>query len=153
MKKILIHFFILFFLTSCSKINTFGYGKKKEKNIYEENMVNEYLWKSSYKYLANYSELTSLLEEGVISTNWISPKKNKRVRFKIIVYILGPKLLEDNVSIVAEKQIKTNGEWKKGNLSTAFTTNLKTMIVQKAKDLDPSDYGKMEEDGSFFKIE
>ena len=85
MKKILIHFFILFFLTSCSKINTFGYGKKKEKNIYEENMVNEYLWKSSYKYLANYSELTSLLEEGVISTNWISPKKNKRVRFKIIV--------------------------------------------------------------------
>ena len=126
----------MFILTSnCSKLNFFGFGK--EKNEFDKLKINEYLWIASNKLLKNYTNTQSNLKEGTISTDWFVVKKTPNVRFKILIYILGSDLYEDNIEIFTEKQFNQNGIWKQQQTSGAFNVYLKKIIILNAKSLDP----------------
>ncbi len=135
MKKIIIILFLFILTTSCSKLNFFGFGEKK--NEFDKFKINEYLWIASNELLKNYTNTQSNLKEGTISTDWFTAKKAPNVRFRIIIYILGSDLYEDNIEIFTEKQFNQNGIWKQQQISKAFNANLKKRIILNAKSLDP----------------
>ena len=135
MKKIIIILSLFIFTSSCSKLNFFGFGEKK--NEFDKLKINEYLWIASNELLQNYTNTESNLKEGTISTDWFTVKKNSNVRFKILIYILGSVLYEDNIEIYTEKQSNQNGIWKQQQTSEAFNVYLKKRIILNAKSLDP----------------
>ena len=53
MRKSLVLIALCFFLTNCSTINNFGFGKKKTD--FEKYKINEYLWLSSKNLLTKYN--------------------------------------------------------------------------------------------------
>ena len=120
--------------TSCSKLNVFGFGEKKNK--LEKLKINEYLWIASNNLLKNYTKVQTNLEEGSILTDWIILKKRPNVRFRIKIYILGSNLYEENIEILTEKEFNHNGVWKREKVSESFNINLKEKIVLNAKSLD-----------------
>lgn len=120
--------------TSCSKLNVFGFGEKKNK--FEKLKINEYLWIASNNLLKNYTKVQTNLEEGSILTDWIILKKKPNVRFRIKIYILGSNLYEENIEILTEKEFNHNGVWKREKVSESFNINLKEKIVLNAKSLD-----------------
>ena len=135
MKKIIIIFSLFIFTSSCSKLNFFGFGE--EKNEFDKLKINEYLWIASNELLKNYTNTQSNLKEGTISTDWFTAKKAPNVRFRIIIYILGSDLYEENIEIFTEKQFNQNGIWKQQQTSGAFNTSLKKRIILNATSLDP----------------
>ena len=135
MKKILAFLFISLFLTNCSKLNFFGFGK--EKNLFEKNNISEPLWKSTETILSNYPNVQKDMADGFISTDWIKSKKNPNIRFRITVYILGEDTIEENIEILSDKEKNINGQWVQIQTTNAFNQNLKRIILTKAKDLDP----------------
>ena len=135
MKKIIIILFLFILTSNCSKLNFFGFGK--EKNEFDKLKINEYLWIASNELLKNYTNTQSNLKEGTISTDWFTAKKNSNVRFKILIYILGSDLYEENIEIFTEKQLNQNGIWKQQQTSDAFNVYLKKRIILNAKRLDP----------------
>ena len=134
MKKILIILILFILTTSCSKLNVFGFGEKKNK--FEKLKINEYLWIASNNLLKNYTKVQTNLEEGSILTDWIILKKKPNVRFRIKIYILGSNLYEENIEILTEKEFNHNGVWKRERVSESFNINLKEKIVLNAKSLD-----------------
>ena len=141
MKKLLLLITFLVFVSSCSKLNIFGFGEEKSK--FEKLKINEYLWNSSKNLLNSYSNVNSDLNEGLIFSDWIVSKKNPNVRFRISVYILGSNLIENNVKVVTEKQINKNGEWIKRQTSQGFNDGIKKKIFIDAKNLNPETYEKI----------
>ncbi|MBH71152.1 MAG: hypothetical protein CFH28_00805 [Alphaproteobacteria bacterium MarineAlpha6_Bin6] len=141
MKKLLLLITFLVFISSCSKLNIFGFGEEKSK--FEKLKINEYLWNSSKNLLNSYSNVNSDLNEGLIFSDWIVSKKNPNVRFRISVYILGSNLIENNVKVVTEKQINKNGEWIKRQTSQGFNDGIKKKIFIDAKNLNPETYEKI----------
>ena len=135
MKKILITLILFVLISSCSKLNFFGFGE--EKNKFEKLKINEYLWKSSNNLLSNYTGTISDLKEGSIFTDWIILKKNPNVRFRISIYILGSELIENNIEIFTEKEFNQNGIWKPHAASEAFNASLKKRIISNAKRIEP----------------
>ena len=135
MKKLLLLITFLVFISSCSKLNIFGFGEEKSK--FEKLKINEYLRNSSKNLLNSYSNVNSDLNEGLIFSDWIVSKKNPNVRFRISVYILGSNLIENNVKVVTEKQINKNGEWIKRQTSQGFNDGIKKKIFIDAKNLNP----------------
>ena len=135
MKKVIIILFLFILTSKCSKLSFFGFGK--EKNEFDKLKINEYLWIASNELLKNYTNTQSNLKEGTISTDWFTAKKNSNVRFKILIYILGSVLYEDNIEIYTEKQFNQNGIWKQQQTSEAFNVYLKKRIILNAKSLDP----------------
>ena len=121
------------FLSNCSKLNIFGFGKSK--NEFEKYSVNEPLWKSSLSFLSKYPNVETNLKEGFISTKWIISNKNPNTRFRITIYILGLAFLDENIRIVADKENNVNGQWVKVYMSSSFNNNLKKIIIIKAKRL------------------
>ena len=120
--------------TSCSTLNVFGFGEKKNK--FEKLKINKYLWIASNNLLKNYTKVQTNLEEGSILTDWIILKKKPNVRFRIKIYILGSNLYEENIEILTEKEFNHNGVWKREKVSESFNINLKEKIVLNAKSLD-----------------
>ena len=135
MKKILIIFIFFIFTTSCSKLNFFGFGKKKDE--FKKLNINKSLWIASNGLLNNYPNTKSNLKDGNISTDWIVSKKNPNVRFRISIYILGSKLDADNIEIFTEKEFNQNGIWKQQQASEAFNSSLKKKILSDAKKVNP----------------
>ena len=135
MKKLFTVFFIIFFISSCSKLNIFGFGK--EKSEYEKYKINEFIWKASYQLLSKYPNTRADIKDGIILTDWISTKKNPSSRFRITIYILGSDLYEENIKILTEKEIYKNGSWTRAITNQSFNTNLLKTIMYKAKNLDP----------------
>ena len=133
MKKIFIILISCMFLSNCSKLNIFGFGKSK--NEFEKYSVNEPLWKSSLSFLSKYPNVETNLKEGFISTEWIISNKNPNTRFRITVYILGLEMLDENIRIVADKENNVNGQWVKVYMSSSFNNNLEKVIITKAKRL------------------
>ena len=110
---------------------------EKKKSEFDKLKINEYLWIASNELLKNYTNTQSDLKEGTISTDWIVAKKNPNIRFRILIYILGSDLYEDNIEIFTEKEFNQNGIWKQQQISEAFNVNLKKRIILNAKSLDP----------------
>mgnify|MGYP000106025663 FL=1 len=133
MKKIFIILISCMFLSNCSKLNIFGFGKSK--NEFEKYSVNEPLWKSSLSFLSKYPNVETNLKEGFISTEWIISNKNPNTRFRITIYILGLEMLDENIRIVADKENNVNGQWVKVYMSSSFNNNLEKVIITKAKRL------------------
>ena len=135
MKKILIILTLFILITSCSKLNFFGFGEKKDE--FEKLKINKSLWIASNELFNNYPNTKSNLKEGNISTDWIVLKKNPNVRFRISIYILGYKLDVDNIEIFTEKEFNQNGIWKQQQASEAFNSSLKKKILSDAKKVNP----------------
>jgi len=135
MKKVLIILTLLILTTSCSKLNFFGFGEKKDE--FKKLNINKSLWITSNELLNNYPNTKSNLKDGNISTDWIVSKKNPNVRFRISIYILGSKLDADNIEIFTEKEINKDGIWVQQRASDSFNDNLKNKIISNAKKLDP----------------
>ena len=135
MKKVLIILTLLILTTSCSKLNFFGFGEKKDE--FKKLNINKSLWIASNGLLNNYPNTKSNLKDGNISTDWIVLKKNPNVRFRISIYILGSKLDADNIEIFTEKEFNQNGIWKQQQASEAFNNSLKKKILSDAKKVNP----------------
>ncbi len=135
MKKVLIILTLLILTTSCSKLNFFGFGKKKDE--FKKLNINKSLWIASNGLLNNYPNTKSNLKDGNILTDWIVLKKNPNVRFRISIYILGSKLDADNIEIFTEKEFNQNGIWKQQQASEAFNNSLKKKILSDAKKVNP----------------
>ena len=135
MKKVLIILALLILTTSCSKLNFFGFGKKKDE--FKKLNINKSLWIVSNELLNNYPNTKSNLIDGNISTDWIVSKRNPNVRFRISIYILGFKLDADNIEIFTEKELNQNGIWKQQQASEAFNSSLKKKILSDAKKVNP----------------
>ena len=127
MKKFLILASLCFLFTSCSKLNIFGFGEKKNK--YEKLKINQSLWIATNNVLNSYPNTQSDLKEGNVKTDWIILKNNPNVRFRISVYILGSSLSKENMEIFTEKEINKNGSWQRGKISDVFNKNLKKKII------------------------
>ena len=134
MKKIIIILSLFLLSTSCSKLNVFGFGEKKDK--FAKIGINKSLWVASNNLLNKYEDTTNNLKEGNISTGWIISENNK-VRFRISIYILGSKLDSDNIEIFTEKEFNQNGIWKQEATSEAFNSSLKREILSNAKRVNP----------------
>ena len=132
MKKIIIILTLFLLTTSCSKLNIFGFGEKKDK--FEKLGINKSLWVASNNLLNKYEDTKSNLKEGNIFTGWIESDQNT-VRFRISIYILGSDLIGDNIKIFSEKEFNINGVWKKKQVSEAFNTKLKMKIIKDAESL------------------
>ena len=120
MKKIFIILISCMFLSNCSKLNIFGFGKSK--NEFEKYRVNEPLWKSSLSFLSKYPNVESDLQEGLISTDWIVSAKNPDTRFRIAVYILGSNITHKNIKVITDKEISSRvteleGKFQKNTLN------------------------------------
>mgnify|MGYP001211360622 FL=1 len=134
MKKILIILILFIPIISCSKLNFFGFGEKKNK--FEELKINEYLWKASNDLMKNYPNTETDLKEGNISSGWIITERNPNIRFRILIYILGYELIEENLQIFTEKEFNNKGIWQRQRTSEAFNTNLKIKIMKDAESLE-----------------
>ena len=135
MKKVLIILALLILTTSCSKLNFFGFGEKKDE--FKKLNINKSLWIASNGLLNNYPNTKSNLKDGNISTDWIVSKKNPNVRFRISIYILGSTLDADNIEIFTEKEFNQNGIWQHQQASEAFNSSLKKKILSDAKKVNP----------------
>ena len=135
MKKILIILILFIPVISCSKLNFFGFGEKKDE--FEKLKINKSLWIASNELFNNYPNTKSNLKDGNISTDWIVSKKNPNVRFRISIYILGSKLDADNIEIFTEKEFNQNGIWTQLQASEAFNSSLKNKILSDAKKVNP----------------
>ena len=132
MKKIIIILTLFLITTSCSKLNIFGFGEKKDK--FEKLGINKSLWVASNNLLNKYENTKSNLKEGNILTGWIESSQNT-TRFRISIYIVGSELDVDNVKIFSEKEININGIWQRQQVSDAFNTKLKMKIIKDAESL------------------
>ena len=132
MKKIIIILSLFLLSTSCSKLNVFGFGEKKDK--FAKLGINKSLWVASSNLLNKYEGTTNNLKEGNITTGWIISENNK-VRFRISIYILGSERIGDNIKIFSEKEFNKNGEWQRQQVSYAFNTTLKMKIIKDAESL------------------
>ena len=132
MKKIIIILTLFLLTTSCSKINMFGFGEKKDE--FKKLGINKSLWVASNNLLNKYDDFKSNLKEGNILTGWIESDQNT-VRFRIAIYIVGSELDVDNVKIFSEKEVNINGIWQRQEVSEAFNTKLKMKIIKDAKSL------------------
>ena len=132
MKKIIIILTLFLLTTSCSKINMFGFGEKKDE--FKKLGINKSLWVASNNLLNKYDDFKSNLKEGNILTGWIESDQNT-VRFRISIYIVGSELDVDNVKIFSEKEVNINGIWQRQQVSEAFNTKLKMKIIKDAKSL------------------
>jgi len=132
MKKIIIILSLFLLSTSCSKLNVFGFGEKKDK--FAKLGINKSLWVASSNLLNKYEGTTNNLKEGNITTGWIISENNK-VRFRISIYILGSERIGDNIKIFSEKEFNKNGEWQRQQVSNAFNTKLKMKIIKDAESL------------------
>ena len=135
MNKNLIILTLFILIVSCSKLNFFGFGEKKDE--FKKLKINKSLWIASNELLNNYPNTKSNLKDGNISTDWIISKKNPDVRFRISIYILGSKLDSDNIEIFTEKEFNQNGIWKQEATSEAFNSSLKREILSNAKRVNP----------------
>ena len=131
-KKIIIILTLFLLTTSCSKINMFGFGEKKDE--FKKLGINKSLWVASNNLLNKYDDFKSNLKEGNILTGWIESDQNT-VRFRIAIYIVGSELDVDNVKIFSEKEVNINGIWQRQEVSEAFNTKLKMKIIKDAKSL------------------
>ena len=131
-KKIIIILTLFLLTTSCSKINIFGFGEKKDE--FKKLGINKSLWVASNNLLNKYDDFKSNLKEGNILTGWIESDQNT-VRFRISIYIVGSELDVDNVKIFSEKEVNINGIWQRQQVSEAFNTKLKMKIIKDAKSL------------------
>ncbi len=131
-KKIIIILTLFLLTTSCSKINMFGFGEKKDE--FKKLGINKSLWVASNNLLNKYDDFKSNLKEGNILTGWIESDQNT-VRFRISIYIVGSELDVDNVKIFSEKEVNINGIWQRQQVSEAFNTKLKMKIIKDAKSL------------------
>ena len=136
MKKVILILSIFFLITGCSKINIFGFGE--ETNKFEKLKINEYLWLASKDLFKNNADINENLSEGNIITGWITSKKNPNTRFRISIYIMGSKLIEENIKIFTEKEVNKSGVWQRQQASRAFNANLKIKIMEKALRLEES---------------
>ena len=134
MKKIIIILSLFLLSTSCSKLNVFGFGEKKDK--FAKLGINKSLWVASSNLLNKYEGTTNNLKEGNITTGWIISENNK-VRFRISIYILGSERIGDNIKIFSEKEFNKNGEWQRQQVSNAFNTKLNLKIIKDAESLAP----------------
>ena len=134
MKKIIIILSLFLLSTSCSKLNVFGFGEKKDK--FAKLGINKSLWVASNNLLNKYEGTTNNLKEGNITTGWIISENNK-VRFRISIYILGSNLAKDNIEIFTEKEFNQNGIWTQLQASEAFNSSLKNKILSDAKKVNP----------------
>ena len=135
MNKNLIILTLFILIVSCSKLNFFGFGEKKDE--FKKLKINKSLWIASNELLNNYPNTKSNLKDGNISTDWIISEKNPDVRFRISIYILGFKLDADNIEIFTEKELNQNGIWKQQQASEAFNSSLKKKILSDAKKVNP----------------
>ncbi len=110
-KKIIIILTLFLLTTSCSKINMFGFGEKKDE--FKKLGINKSLWVASNNLLNKYDDFKSNLKEGNILTGWIESDQNT-VRFRISIYIVGSELDVDNVKIFSEKEVNINGNGTSG---------------------------------------
>lgn len=131
-KKIIIILTLFLLTTSCSKINMFGFGEKKDE--FKKLGINKSLWVASNNLLNKYDDFKSNLKEGNILSGWIESDQNT-VRFRISIYIVGSELDVDNVKIFSEKEVNINGIWQRQQVSEAFNTKLKMKIIKDAKSL------------------
>ena len=131
-KKIIIILTLFLLTTSCSKINIFGFGEKKDE--FKKLGINKSLWVASNNLLNKYEDIKSNLKEGNILSGWIESDQNT-VRFRISIYIVGSELDVDNVKIFSEKEVNINGIWQRQQVSEAFNTKLKMKIIKDAKSL------------------
>ena len=69
MKKIIIILSLFLLSTSCSKLNVFGFGEKKDK--FAKLGINKSLWVASSNLLNKYEGTTNNLKEGNILTGWM----------------------------------------------------------------------------------
>jgi len=138
MKKIFIIITTCIFLSNCSKLNFFGFGKKKNK--FKKYEISEYLWKSSENLLSKYPNVESNLQEGFISTDWIVSAKNPDTRFRITVYILGSSVKHNNIKVFTDKERNVSGTWIRANTSISFNENLQKIIISKAQKLESENY-------------
>ena len=136
MKKVILILSIFFLITGCSKINIFGFGE--ETNKFEKLKINEYLWLASKDLFKNYADINENLSEGNIITGWITSKKNPNTRFRISIYIMGSKLIEENIKIFTEKEVNKSGVWQRQQASRPFPAYLKIKIMEKALRLEES---------------
>ena len=132
MKKIIIILTLFLLTISCSKINMFGFGEKKDE--FEKLGINKSLWVASSNLLKKYENTISNLKEGNILTDWIKSDQNA-ARFRISIYIVGSELDVNNVKIFSEKEVNINGVWKKKPINKSFNTKLKMKIIKDAENL------------------
>tara|TARA_Y100000590_G_scaffold408615_1_gene499865 strand:- start:7856 stop:8281 length:426 start_codon:yes stop_codon:yes gene_type:complete len=141
MKKLLINLTIVLLISSCSKLNFFGFGEKKNK--FEELKINEFLWIASNDMLESYPNKQNNLKEGYISTDWIILEEKPNIKFKILIYILGSDLIEENVEILFDRQSLKNGVWIEEEVSELFKKRLQKNIISNAKKLKLKKDGKI----------
>jgi len=70
---------------------------------------------------------------GLIATAWYSPKSAPRERLRMIISILGPKLIESNLRILISKQVRRDGVWRSGTVSASTVAALHAQIMKVAR--------------------
>ena len=70
---------------------------------------------------------------GLIATAWYSPKTAPGERLRLIISILGPKLVESNLRILITKQVRRGGVWRRGAVSASTVDALHAQIMKAAQ--------------------
>ncbi len=70
---------------------------------------------------------------GLIATAWYSPKSAPGERLRLIISILGPKLIESNLRILITKQVRRDGVWRSGAVSASTVDALHAQIMKAAR--------------------
>lgn len=174
-KKILLLFFVAFFLNSCGgfkksdvKDNPINDADKRKKNIEEGRGItlgkgfgnknngnfnfatsNE-MWRASLEILDFVPLATVDYSGGVIITDWYSDDLNSDETIKIIVNFLSNEIRADGLKIkLYKKKCNKNQVCKTQMLSSKINNEIKLAILKKAAQIKAQDTKKKAKDSDY----
>jgi len=97
--------------------------------------VNKYLYKSAIETL-KFAPLTSAdSNNGMIVTEWYSPKGQKNTQFKINVLINGDVISPTAIEVIAHERSRIDGKWSEDYVDSPIASVIEDKILRKARDL------------------
>ena len=100
------------------------------------NSVNSYLWRASLDTMS-FMPLTSAdAFGGVLISDWYAPPAVPNERFKVNIYVIGPRLRADSLRAVVFRQTRQpNGSWVDASVDPSTARGLEDTILTRARQL------------------
>ena len=112
-------------------LDLIGKAKKDDNGL----AVNSYLWRAALDTVSFMPLASADPFGGTIITEWYEAPATPNERTKLNVFILGPDLAVESLSVKVFRQVKSAGGWKDASVAEATATKLEDAILTRAREM------------------
>lgn len=111
-------------------------GKVKNLATKTDNSkINQFLWQATLDVVDFAPIISSESEQGFISTDWYSDKKDAKRSFKLQVSIVGDIISPESIKTTLKQRIKKDGVWIEDDAPSSIQMDVEDKILRRARQL------------------